>query len=54
MTVEELFEKLIGKYGDNFNWTLVPFSNNSFVDELNKELGDNKFTHPIRIKEILL
>ena len=47
MTVEELFEKLIGKYGDNFNWTLVPFSNNSFVDELNKELGDNKFTHPI-------
>ena len=47
MTIEKLFQNMIDKYGDNFNWILVPFSSKSLVDELNKELGDTKFTHTI-------
>ena len=47
MTIQDLFENMIDKYGDNFNWMIIPFSNKSFADELNKELGENKFTHPI-------
>lgn len=47
MIIEELFENMTDKYGDDFNWMLVPASNKRFVDELNKELGDSGFTHPI-------
>lgn len=47
MTFEELFQEMIEKYGDDFNWMPVPFSRTSFVNELNNELGENRFSHQI-------
>lgn len=43
MTAEEVFDDLAHKYGDDFNWRMLPFSNKSFVEELRRELGDDHF-----------
>ncbi len=40
MTAEEWFSVFAERYGDDFNWEIIPFSKHSFVDELKKELGD--------------
>lgn len=42
MTIEEIFYNLFEKYGDEFNWRLIPLieSQGVFVDELKRELGE--------------
>ena len=50
MTAEEWFSVFNEKYGDDFNWTIIPFTNHYFVEELKRELGDeaqNKSIYPI-------
>ena len=41
MTAEEVFCKLIEKYGEDFNWRMIPFSDKHFVEELKKEIGND-------------
>lgn len=43
MTAEEVFDDLAKKYGEEFNWHVLPFTNKSFVAELKKEIGENIF-----------
>ena len=42
MTAEEIFCDLFDKYGEDFNWYMVPLSqsNGAFVEELKKEIGE--------------
>lgn len=39
MTAEEIFISLIKKYGDDFNWYMLPLTNKTFVTELKREIG---------------
>ena len=41
MTLEEMLCDLYDKYGNDFNWYMVPFTqaDGVFVAELNKEIG---------------
>lgn len=41
MTLEEMFCDLYDKYGNDFNWYMIPFAqaDGAFVAELNKEMG---------------
>ena len=41
MTLEEMFCDLYDKYGNDFNWYMIPFTqaDGAFVAELNKEIG---------------
>ena len=39
MTIEEIIDSLYQEYGDEFNWSMIPFSNKSFVEELKRELN---------------
>ena len=41
MTAEEVFCELIEKYGVDFNWRMIPFSDKHFVEELKKEIGND-------------
>ncbi len=41
MTAEEVFDLLWQKYGDEFIWRMLPFTDKYFVKELQQELGDN-------------
>ena len=47
MTAEEIFCGLFDKYGEDFNWYMVPLSqsNGVFVEELKKELGEGHFLY---------
>ena len=45
MTAEEVFVELSEKYGENFNWRMIPLTNKSFVEELKKEIGRNHFLY---------
>ena len=47
MTAEEYFELLYEKYGDDFNWMMISFSNKHFVEELIRELGANAPDAPV-------
>ena len=47
MTAEEYFELLFQKYGDDFNWMMIPLSTNTFVEELKRELGSTLPNNPI-------
>ena len=42
MTAEEIFCDLLDKYGEDFNWCMVPLSQASgfLVEELKKEIGE--------------
>ena len=50
MTMEEIITALAEKYGEDFNWSLIPETNNYYITELKKELGaDNPlFQNSIR------
>ena len=37
MTAEEVFCELSDKYGDDFNWHMLPLSNHTFTAELKKK-----------------
>lgn len=45
MTAEEIFCNLFDKYGEDFNWHMVPLSqsNGILVEELKKEIGKRHF-----------
>ena len=45
MTAEEIFCDLFNKYGEDFNWYMVPLSqsNGVFVEELKKRLEKGIF-----------
>lgn len=45
MTAEEVFYDLNHRYGDDFNWHMLPYSNKTFVTELKKELGKDHFLY---------
>lgn len=47
MTAEEVFNSLSAKYGEAFNWYLLPLSqsNGTLVDELKKELSKDHFLY---------
>ncbi len=45
MTAEEVFCELSDKYGDDFNWHMLPLSNHTFTAELKKEIGKNHFLY---------
>ena len=47
MTAEEIFCDLFDKYGEDFNWYMVPLSQSNcvFVEELKKELGEGHFLY---------
>ena len=47
MTLEEMFCDLYDKYGNDFNWYMIPFTqaDGAFVAELNKEIGPVSYTH---------
>ncbi len=47
MTAEEIFCDLFDKYGEDFNWYMVPLSqsNGAFVEELKKEIGEGHFLY---------
>ena len=49
MTAEEVFDDLAKKYGEEFNWHVLPFTNKSFVAELKKEIGETHFLYNERI-----
>lgn len=41
MTIEEMFYYFDDKYGDEFNWGIIPYKASHFVEELKKEVGNN-------------
>ena len=47
MTAEEIFCDLFDKYGEDFNWYMVPLSqsNGAFVEELKREIGEEHFLY---------
>jgi hypothetical protein len=49
MTAEEVFCDLNDKYGEEFNWNMVPFTNKTFVAELKREIGEKHFLYNERI-----
>lgn len=51
MTAEEVFSDLYDKYGDDFNWHMIPLSQSGgeFVSELKKEIGKDHFLYDKRI-----
>ncbi len=38
-TMEEIITALAEEYGEDFNWSLIPETNNYYITELKKELG---------------
>jgi len=42
MTAEEAFDDLFQKYGEDFNWNMLPFTNKTFVAELKNEIAEVK------------
>lgn len=49
MTAEEVFCDLYAKYGDEFNWHLIPLSNRSFVAELKREIDESHFLYKSKL-----
>lgn len=45
MTAEEVFNDLYNKYGDNFNWHILPCSSKTFVSELKREIAADHFLY---------
>lgn len=42
--VEDLFDKLARKYGEDFNWSFIPFTNKYFIEEAKREIKEE---HPL-------
>lgn len=45
MTPEEAIDDLFQKYGEDFNWYILPSTNKTFVAELKNEIGENHFLY---------
>ena len=50
MTIKDALLELSNKYGEEFNWYMLPDTNKMLVSELREELGKN---HPIQTENIL-
>ena len=35
---ESLFNELVKKYGEDFNWSYIPYTNKYFIEEANREI----------------
>lgn len=44
MSVESLFNNLFKKYGNEFNWIIIPLSNKTYIKEADKEI---KYGHSL-------
>lgn len=51
MAVEEVFYDLSNKFGEDFNWYMLPLTKSKgfFVDELKKEIGKEHFLYDKKI-----
>lgn len=51
MTIEEVFSDLYDKYGEDFNWYMLPLTqaDGMFVTELKNEIGEDHFLYNKRI-----
>ena len=51
MTIEEIFSDLYDKYGEDFNWYMIPLTqaDGVFVTELKNEIGEDHFLYDKRI-----
>ena len=51
MTIEEVFSDLYDKYGEDFNWYMLPLTqaDGMFVTELKNEIGEDHFLYDKRI-----
>ena len=51
MTIEEIFSDLCDKYGEDFNWYMIPLTqaDGVFVTELKNEIGEDHFLYDKRI-----
>lgn len=51
MTAEEIFDDLSHKYGEDFNWCMIPLTKSGgfFVDELKREIGKSHFLYDKKI-----
>ena len=51
MTIEEVFSDLYDKYGEDFNWYMIPLTqaDGVFVTELKNEIGEDHFLYDKRI-----
>ena len=54
MTLEEMFCDCYDKYGNDFNWYMLPFAqaDGAFVAELNKEIGQDHFLYGKKIRAV--
>ena len=54
MTLEEMFCDCYDKYGNDFNWYMLPFAqaDGAFVAELNKEIGQDYFLYDKKIRAV--
>ena len=51
MTIEEVFSDLYDKYGEDFNWCMLPLTqaDGMFVTELKNEIGEDHLLYDKRI-----
>lgn len=52
MTAKEVFKDLNDKYGEDFNWHMLPLTNKTFVTELKKEIGAMHFLYEKDIRAV--
>ena len=54
MTLKEIFSSLYNKYGEDFNWYMIPFTHADgvFVAELKKEIGKDHFLYDKKIEVV--
>lgn len=45
MTAEEVFGDLFDRYGEEFDWHMVPLTDKTFVEELKREIGKDHFLY---------
>lgn len=44
MTAEEVFGDLFDRYGEEFDWRMVPLTDKTFVEELKREIGNSRLS----------
>ena len=54
MTLEDAFSDLYDKYGEDFNWYIIPFTQvgGALVAELKKEIGEEHFLYDRKIRAV--
>lgn len=54
MTLEEVFSGLYDKYGEDFNWYMIPLTQagGAFVVELKNEIGKDHFLYDKKVEAV--